>query len=122
MPFTCHPPITTDLASRRYTSFVDLGISSQLSHLPQWSHEHVETIFARDLRPSDANASNLILIGSRQANPWVSLIEPSMNFVLKPVAMQSSISSTEIRSQGNSNNIHLRKDRETWAHPMSTER
>lgn len=83
VPSSAPPDLTTDLASRRYTSFVDLGISSQLSHLPQWSREHVETIFARDLRPSDANTSNLILIGSRQANPWVSLVEPSMNFVLK---------------------------------------
>jgi hypothetical protein len=61
---------------------VDLGLASQLSHLPEWSSERTETIFARDLRPSDAGSSNLILIGSRQANPWVSLVEPSMNFVL----------------------------------------
>ena len=83
IPSTASRALTVDLAARRYTSFVDLGISSQLSHLPQWSHEHAETVFARDLRPSDANASNLILIGSRQANPWISLIEPSMTFLLQ---------------------------------------
>ncbi len=78
------PDLTSDLASRRYTSFVDLGISEQLSHLPQWSSARAATVFARDLRPADAAASNLILIGSRQANPWVSLVEPSLNFVLVP--------------------------------------
>ncbi|WP_213806459.1 hypothetical protein [Granulicella sp. dw_53] len=76
--------LTFDLASRRYSSFVDLTLSSQLSHLPEWNAERTTTIFARDLRPADAGNSNLILIGSRQANPWVSLIEPSMNFVLAP--------------------------------------
>lgn len=76
--------LTSDLASRRYTSIVDLGVSEQLSHLPQWSATRAATVFARDLRPADAAASNLILIGSRQANPWVSLVEPSLNFILVP--------------------------------------
>ncbi|MFT4112150.1 hypothetical protein [Silvibacterium sp.] len=74
--------LTLDLASRRYTSVIDQGISEQLSHLPEWNHDHASTIFARDLRPADAAAANLILIGSREANPWVSLVEPAMNFVL----------------------------------------
>ncbi len=74
--------LTLDLASRRYTSFVDLGVSEQLSHLPEWNSKRATTVFARDLRPADAANSNLILIGSREADPWVSLAEPSMNFVL----------------------------------------
>jgi hypothetical protein len=77
-------PLAQDLASRRYTSIVDLNMASQLSHLPQWSFERAATIFARDLRPSVAANSNLILLGSKEANPWVSLVEPSMNFVLTP--------------------------------------
>lgn len=79
---TTSKALTLDLAARRYTSFVDLGLSSRLSHLPQWTPERSQTIFARDLRPADAGNSNLILIGSRQANPWISLVEPSLNFVL----------------------------------------
>ncbi len=81
---TVSQELTADLASRRYSSIVDLSLSSQLSHLPEWNPERTTTIFARDLRPSDASNSNLILIGSRQANPWISLIEPSMNFILVP--------------------------------------
>ncbi len=76
--------MTFDLAGRRYSSVVDLNLALRLSHLPQWNPERTATVFARDLRPADASSSNLILVGSRQANPWVSLIEPSMNFILVP--------------------------------------
>lgn len=84
---TGNPRLTTDqlavdLANRRYTSEVDLRLSSMISRLPEWNPARDELLFARDLRPSDANESNLILIGSRQANPWVSLIDPGMNFLL----------------------------------------
>lgn len=79
---TVSPAMTVSLASRRYASIVDFDISSQLSHLPQWSSQRASTIFARDLRPSDAEEANLILLGSKEANPWVSLVEPSMNFIL----------------------------------------
>jgi len=78
------PSFLLDLASRRYTSMVDLNLITQLSHLPQWSPERTETVFARDLTPSTAQNSNLILIGSRQANPWISLVEPKLNFYLIP--------------------------------------
>jgi hypothetical protein len=74
--------IAADLASRRYTSIVDLDLATRIAHLPQASSEHAVNIFARDLRPADAARSNLILIGSQEANPWISLIEPSMNFIL----------------------------------------
>ena len=75
--------LAVDLANRRYTSEVDLRLSSVISRLPEWNPSRDELLFARDLRPSDANESNLILIGSRQANPWVSLIDPGMNFLLR---------------------------------------
>lgn len=73
-----------DVASRRYTSIVDLDLSAQLSHLPQWGLQNAAIVFARDLRPADAENSNLILLGSKEANPWVLLVEPSMNFILTP--------------------------------------
>jgi hypothetical protein len=82
LPSGVSQELAQSLASRRYTSIVDLNIATQLSHLPQWNPEHSATVFARDLRPSEADSSNLILIGSKEADPWVSLIEPSMNFVL----------------------------------------
>ena len=82
MSATISKDLASDLASRRYTSIIDLDLTSRLSHLPEWTPEHAAIVYARDLRPVDAAKSNLILIGSRQANPWVSLVEPSMNFIL----------------------------------------
>ncbi|SDE90298.1 hypothetical protein [Terriglobus roseus] len=73
-----------DLPARRYTSVADLNLAVRFTHLPQWEDQRTEVVFARDLRPVDAAKSNLILIGSRVANPWVSLVDSSMNFTLEP--------------------------------------
>ena len=73
-----------DLPTRRYTSVTDLDLAIRLSRLPQWDDQRADVVFARDLRASDASKSNLVLIGSRQANPWVSLVDESMNFTLAP--------------------------------------
>ena len=78
------PAIAIDIASRRYTSFVDEELTQKLTHLPEWTPTHVSSVYAQDLKPEDAAVSNLILIGSRQTNPWISLVEPPLNFVLIP--------------------------------------
>jgi hypothetical protein len=36
--------------------------------------------YARDLRMDDLRTGNAILIGSVEANPWIELFEPQMNF------------------------------------------
>jgi len=36
--------------------------------------------FARDLSMRDVGSGNLILLGSKQSNPWVQLYEPKLNF------------------------------------------
>ena len=77
-------PVAIDIANRRYTSFVDEEITQTLTHLPEWTPSHVTNVYAQDLKPQDAAASNLILIGSRETNPWISLVEPPLNFVLTP--------------------------------------
>ena len=76
--------VAIDIASRRYTSFVDEEITQTLTHLPEWTPSHVTSVYAQDLKPQDAAASNLILVGSRETNPWISLVEPPLNFVLTP--------------------------------------
>ena len=108
-PIPASQQLALSLASRRYTSIVDLNIASQLSHLPQWSPEHSATVFARDLKPPDADSSNLILIGSREANPWVSLAEPSMNFVLVADKKRGLPSSIAIPKTVSWRNTLLRK-------------
>ena len=72
------------LASRRYTSVVDLAISSRLSQLREIVPERMVVRFARDLHMDDLHSGNAILIGSNDANPWVALFEPQLNFQFAP--------------------------------------
>ncbi|WP_158820736.1 hypothetical protein [Granulicella sp. S156] len=69
-------------ASRRYTSFVDLELIERLSHLPEAVSSNYNIRFARDITADDLKQGNVILSGSQDANPWIELFEPEMNFVL----------------------------------------
>jgi hypothetical protein len=69
-------------ASRRYTSFVDLELIDRLSHLPEALAGSYNIRFARDITINDLKQGNIILSGSQDANPWIELFEPEMNFLL----------------------------------------
>ncbi len=71
----------TDLASRRYTSIVDLGIVKQLTQIADAQKSRLILSYTRDVRVDDLKEANVILIGAAVANPWVELFEPKMNFV-----------------------------------------
>ena len=68
------------LGDRRYTSVVDMTLTSRLARLPEVNPERLRIRYARDLRMDDLKTSNAILIGSVDANPWVELYQPQMNF------------------------------------------
>ena len=70
-----------DLASRRYTSIVDLSVVKQLTQIADAQKSRLVLSYARDLRVDDLKEANVILIGAAAANPWVELFEPKMNFV-----------------------------------------
>jgi hypothetical protein len=70
-----------DLASRRYTSIVDLDIVKGLTQIADSKRGKLELNYARDVRPNDLKDTNVVLIGAAAANPWVELFEPKMNFV-----------------------------------------
>jgi hypothetical protein len=70
-----------DLASRRYTSIVDLDIAKGLTQIADSQRSKLELNYARDVRPNDLKDTNVVLIGAAAANPWVELFEPKMNFV-----------------------------------------
>lgn len=80
-------PETADIhaiiSRRRYTSIVDLDVAVALGQLAQRAHSSLEVRFPRDLRPNDLKQGNAILVGAREANPWVELFEPNMNFVVE---------------------------------------
>ncbi len=70
-----------DLASRRYTSIVDLGIVKQLTQIADAQKSRLALSYARDVSVDDLKEANVVLIGAAAANPWVELFEPKMNFV-----------------------------------------
>jgi hypothetical protein len=69
-----------ELGTRRYTSVVDLNLVFQLSRMQQFAPERTLVRYARDLRMDDLYSGNAILLGSADANPWVSLFEQQLNF------------------------------------------
>ncbi|MFT4111371.1 helix-turn-helix domain-containing protein [Silvibacterium sp.] len=74
--------VVLDVASRRYTSFVDLELFDRLTHAPGVRPGGYSIRYARDVHANDLKNANVILSGSQDANPWIELFEPQMNFVL----------------------------------------
>ena len=70
----------TSKAAYRYTSIVDLQVASQLVMLPEAMKAHAQIRYSRDLKLDDLKGNNIILIGAKEANPWVELFEQHMNF------------------------------------------
>jgi hypothetical protein len=77
------PEVALSIANRRYTSFVDLELFDRLTHLPEALATDYRIRFARDIHADDLKSANVILSGSQDANPWIELFEPQMNFVLR---------------------------------------
>lgn len=70
----------TNRAAYRYTSIVDLQIASRLMTMAESMPGHALIRYARDLKLDDLKGNNIVLIGAKEANPWVELFEPHMNF------------------------------------------
>jgi hypothetical protein len=73
-------PVIFKLGKRRYTSVADLDLTTHLAQLDEVVPERLMIRYARDLRMEDLRAGNAVLIGSTEANPWVQLFQPRMNF------------------------------------------
>jgi hypothetical protein len=72
-----------DLARERYTSVVSLNIASQLTRLPEFIPDRAQIRYARSITAEDIENSNVILLGSKHTNPWVSLFEKRLAFRLE---------------------------------------
>ncbi len=72
-----------DLASRRYTSMVDVEAVLHMQERARLAKSGLDIRYARDLRPNDFKTGNVILLGASTADPWVELFEKDMNFVLQ---------------------------------------
>jgi hypothetical protein len=75
--------VVRDLAARRYTSIVDVRIITRFYQLPGIRPNRIQFHYSRDVRPDDLKTGSVVLLGAQQSDPWVSLFEPHMNFVLQ---------------------------------------
>jgi hypothetical protein len=83
-PLGVDPAIVNELGSRRYTSVVDLHLVSTISQLPAVVKDRLKVRYAREITLDDLKQSNVILLGSFHANPWVELFQKDMNFRFEP--------------------------------------
>lgn len=68
------------VASRPYTTYGNLLIAGKASALAERQGWKMSLEFSRQLAARDLESGNLILVGSPQSNPWVSLFEKEGNF------------------------------------------
>ena len=73
-------PEILKLGARRFTSVVDLGFVAHLAQLEEVVPTRMMIRYPRDLSMDDLRTGNAVLIGSVEANPWIELFEPQMNF------------------------------------------
>jgi hypothetical protein len=78
----CDRGLLKELESRRYTSMADLKFAAALSRLPESLPHRTQIRYVRDLQLEDFKQSNLILIGSQLADPWLSMLSAKTNFIL----------------------------------------
>jgi hypothetical protein len=76
-------PNFNDLRTQRYTSVVDLDIASRLTKLQEFVPSHTQIRYARSITLEDFKNANVVLLGSKHTNPWVSLFEAKLNFKLE---------------------------------------
>jgi hypothetical protein len=69
-----------NIAQRHYTGFENVTVVARLMSLKPAQSTRTEVRFARDMTMRDLEAGNVILLGSKQSNPWDSLFEPKLNY------------------------------------------
>jgi hypothetical protein len=73
-------PNFNDLRRQSYTSVVSLDVATALMRLPEFVSDRTQIRFAREISLEDLKNSNVVLIGSKHTNPWVSLYEDKLDF------------------------------------------
>jgi hypothetical protein len=95
------------LGARRYTSVVDLDFIAHLAQLKQVVPGRMVVRYARDLRMDDLRSGNAVLVGSVEANPWIELFEPQMNFRFHITANTDELSGiANMKPRGNERPIY----------------
>jgi hypothetical protein len=94
------PENLNDLRRQRYTSVANLNVAAMLTQLPEFIASRSQIRFARSITAEDLKSANVILLGSKHSNPWVSLFENNLNFRLEylPEVDQSFVLNEHPRS------------------------
>ena len=90
-PLGIDPAIVNELGGRRYTSVVDLHLVSSISQLPAVIKDRFKVRYAREVTLDDLKQSNVILLGSINANPWVELFQKDLNFRFEPQRKEDKV-------------------------------
>jgi hypothetical protein len=90
-PLGIDPKIVNELGGRRYTSVVDLHLVSSISQLPAVVKDRFKVRYAREVTLDDLKQSNVILLGSIDANPWVELFQKDLNFQFEPQLTEDKV-------------------------------
>jgi len=90
-PLGIDPAIVNELGGRRYTSVVDLHLVSAISQLPAIVKDRFKVRYAREVTLDDLKQSNVILLGSFNANPWVELFQKDLNFQFEPLQKEDKV-------------------------------
>uniref|UniRef100_Q027J0 Uncharacterized protein n=1 Tax=Solibacter usitatus (strain Ellin6076) TaxID=234267 RepID=Q027J0_SOLUE len=69
-----------NIAQRHYTGFENVTGIARLMNVKESHLTHTLVRFARDMTMRDIGSGNLILVGSKQSNPWVQLFEAKLTF------------------------------------------
>lgn len=72
----------TPFVRRDYTSFPDLLLVSKIVRRPEVIPDRLDVRFARNVSMEDLKESNVILLGSENYDPWISMFSGSQNFAL----------------------------------------
>jgi len=72
--------ITINVVNRQYTGIGDASLAHRLGLVSAANEVPMDVILARNIALSQLASSNVILLGSRRANPWVNLFEDKLNF------------------------------------------
>jgi hypothetical protein len=68
------------VAHRHYTSLANVNIMRRIQTVAGAGEEQLAAVFARDFNVRQMKSDNVVLIGSKRANPWVELAETQLNF------------------------------------------
>jgi hypothetical protein len=82
-PVAATTEVAKELGARRFTSIVDAGILTRFYLLPGIHPDWIRIQYSRDLRLDDLKGGSLVLLGTRESNPWVEIFETHMNFVFR---------------------------------------